>query len=128
MPAATSPPPFGTAWNHRPIDELKSDGQLEWSTVDEDAGKKKEREAKKCIFCDFNYKGGPNVIRVHLDCALKPRAIRACKPKEECVDRHAAVVKEAGFLLVFLVIIRVHFFCRPFNEEGRPLNDRNYFL
>ena len=94
MPAAMSPPPFGTAWHHRPIDDLKSDGQLEWSTVDEDAGKKKEREAKKCIFCDFNYKGGPKVIRVHLDCALKPRAIRACKPKEECVDRHAAVVKE----------------------------------
>ena len=58
MPAVTSPPPFGTAWNHRPIDALNSDGQLEWSTVDEDAGKKKERGAKKCI-CDFNYKDGP---------------------------------------------------------------------
>ena len=33
-------------------------------------------------------------MRVHLDCELKPRAIRACKPKEECVDRHATVVKE----------------------------------
>ena len=34
------------------------------------------------------------MMRVHLDCELKPRAIHVCKPKEECVDRHAAVVKE----------------------------------
>ena len=42
MAAATSPPPFGTAWHRRPIGELTREGELEWSTVNEEAGKKKD--------------------------------------------------------------------------------------
>ena len=42
MAAATSPPPFVTAWHHWPIDEPTREGELEWPTVNEEAGKKKD--------------------------------------------------------------------------------------
>ena len=84
---------FDQQWGRQPIDELEGSA-LEWSTIEEMAGRAKTVRAKRCLFCGHTYLGGPLNIRQHLDRLLPHRNVRACKPIAQWVDRHAAVLQE----------------------------------
>lgn len=47
---------------------------------------------KQCLFCGMHFTGGPFQIRVHLDAAMQPRSIRACKPSSQWKERHTLVL------------------------------------
>lgn len=49
---------------------------------------------KQCLFCGMHFTGGPFQIRVHLDAAMQPRSIRACKPSSQWKERHTLVLAE----------------------------------
>lgn len=56
--------------------ELKGP-DLEYGTVD-----KRTRLKKKCLFCGWEYQGGPDIIRNHLLTSEK-RSVKACIPRVE---------------------------------------------
>ena len=80
-----------TSWGCQPIAKLKGT-LLEWSTVDEVSGRARNTKRKQCLFCGFHFTGGPFQIRCHIDPAVVPRTIRACKPTAAWQERHVAVL------------------------------------
>jgi len=82
-----------SAWGTEEVDTLEGSA-LEWSTIEEAAGRAKVVRAKCCLFCRHSYVGGPHNIRQHLDEKLPCRNVRACKPRAQFKERHSQVVKE----------------------------------
>ena len=68
-------PPEKPDWSVLPVEDLVGT-EVEWSSISPGtraAGGK----VKACLFCGYQYTGGPNHIRQHLDGTIHPRNVSA---------------------------------------------------